>query len=314
MADATGKSMKAELKVDPCAEMDAKTSTWVQGIAAFRKKFKPIVYSRDVVLDARKWDPKKLSKALYALVRFELKVFAVQGSDWAKKVSRGGAKAEAEAIARYSRAYEKLRKDIADKCAAALEEIEADKGDNKRPLKDTRAALAALSGAKPKALFNAPTEAVVLTFKKLSRDLAAAGDDTRAAARAQKAAQAAIEKVLAAHDKTASDVHEGLAMLQKAAQTIRKTRDASPLLVQFGKALDKISGQMKALQLRIQRFGGALEDAIATVKDQRLSESDAVSQARGFAEFATYDKLATTVLGAVSKLNTAFAKIEKELK
>ncbi len=306
--------MKAELKVDPCAEMDAKTSAWVQGIPMFKKKFKPIVYSQDVVLDTRKWDQKKLSKALYALARFELKVFAVRGNEWAKKVAKGGTKAEIEAIAKYSKAYEKLCKDIANKCSVALEEVESDKGDNKRSLKDTKAAFAALSGTKPRAVFGAPTEAVVITLKKLSRDLAAAGDDARAQAKAHKAAQAAIEKVLAAHDKTAGDVHEGLSMLQKAAQTIRKTKDASPLLVKFGKALEKMSGQMKGLQERIQGFGGALEDAIEAMKDQRLDAAGAVSEARNFAEFAKYGKSATTVLAAVSKLNSAFAKIEKELK
>ncbi len=306
--------MKAELRVDPCAEMDAKTSAWVRGVPMFRKKFKPIVYSRDVVLDPRKWDSRKLSKALYALARFELKVFAVQGSDWARKVAKGGAKAEIEAIAKYTRAYDKLCKDIANKCSIALDEVANDKGDNTRSLKDTRAAFATLARTSPGAVFAAPAEAAVQALGKLSRDLEAAGDDPRAQARARKAAQEALEKALSSFDKAAGDVHAGLSMLQKAAQTIRKTRDVSPLLEKFGKALDKMSGQMKGLQDRIQRFGAALRDAIEATKDQRLGASDAASRARGLADLASHGKSATSVLAAVSKLKAAFARIEKELK
>ena len=84
MKAAEKKSMKAQIVVDPYAEMKKPIADWVKATPAFTKKFKPVKFEDQLELDTRKWSEKKLEKALYALIRYELQLFASQGADLKK--------------------------------------------------------------------------------------------------------------------------------------------------------------------------------------------------------------------------------------
>jgi len=314
MATAGKKKMRAELKVEPWAEMDSKTSAWAKRVPMFKKNFKDIVFSQDIELDSRKWDAKKLSKALYVLVRYELKIFAVQGSDWCKKVAKGGMKAEIEAVSTYPKAYKKLCKDIDNKCAIALDELAADKGDNKKPLKHCNDAFDTLASIKPRAIIAIPTDETVAAFKKLAKDLDGAQGDSRTEERAFKLAANSLEKANAGFHNSGGDAADGLTMLLKAADTIKKTKEANPVLAEFGKQIEKHAGAMKKLRDDIEIFSVRIADAEADIKSRKLDGADALRKAAFFANNRQLGSKVESTLAQVAKLRTSFNKIDKDLK
>jgi len=312
MADSDKKKMKAELNVSPYLEMDRKTADWVKSIPALDKVFKPIQYSEFAELDKRKWSASKLKDALDRLARYDLKILAHRAAGHYKAAQKQGPKGQQAAEKQLPADYKEIRKDLLKKASLAIEEEVSDKGNNKRGLKDGKAALAKLKGIDARKIFAEPATMAEGAMKKLARALDAAGDDAKAAAKALTDAgkeMAAADKVF---EDNAREAQAAVTLMRKVPKSIKD--DAAPELRTFADNVKRVDGTLGAFEDAMDKFGKEMDAAVAAAKAGKPDARAAAALAKDLGNSSTETKKAEAMKKAIGPLEAEFAKVEKLLK
>lgn len=306
--------MKAELDVDPFEEADKKVKDWAKTIPLFVKKLKNVTYSDTLELDPRKWNEKKLTKALEELVRYELKIFAVRAAEYHKTALKEGPRGQLAAEKGLPKDYLELEKDVTDKCSTALEELAADKGDNKKALRDGKAAVKELAKQDLKKIFSTARTEIAAAFTALSSDLKKAMDQEKAKDAAALKARNVMDKARAAYDKDFEDSLSVLSdMLQTAGQTL-KNAEANAALKTYSKLVLDYEDTFGNYAGAGREFETDMDEAANDVSARKLDSEDAKKKAAAFLKLNKPDSAAAAVETAAGKLAKAFADTEKELK
>ena len=309
------KKMKAELKIDPRTEMDGKVIKWLDSIDELKKKFRPFTYSEELELDTRKWDKNKLAKALEGLVRYEVKRLGVNAATaWKAVGTKASPKEHAAAVKGLLKEYGEIAKEIEDKCSLALEELASDKGDNKKNLRDGKAAFNKMKQADLAKAFAGPRQIVVDGFKLLSTQLGKAAGEEKANAAAYAVAAKKMEEADKDFNGNAKDIQSAVTYLLKTAKDMAGNDDADKELQDFGVKLQGEAGTLKEFLDDINEFENEIDGAINDVKQKSLDEDGASKKATAFERHKKLDGYAVKIRTVIDKLSADFAKVEKKLK
>jgi archaellum component FlaC len=314
MAGDDKKKMTAVLDIDPRSEMDDKVVKWIDTHPVLKKKFPNYTYKDTLELDARKWDEKKLKKGLEALVRYELQILAHRAMETWKTVQKEGVKAEINAIKDLTKQYEKIGKEIEKKCSLALEEIGSDKADNKKNLRDGKAAFNKMKQADLAKAFSGPRQIVVDGFKSLSVQLKKAAGEDKANAAAYAAAVKKMEEADKDFNGNAKDIQSAVTYLLKTGKEMAGNSESDKELQDFGEKIQGESGTLKDFLDDINEFENDIDKAINDVKRKSLDADGASQKATDFDKHKKLDAYATKIKTIIDKMATDFAKVEKKLK
>jgi hypothetical protein len=312
MADADKKKMKAELNASPFAEMDKKTADWIKANPALKKVFLPIQYSQMVELDKRKWSASRLKDALDGLARYDLKILAHRAAVHYKAAMKQGPKGQLAAEKQLPGDYKETRKELLKKASLAIEEVVADKGNNKRGLKDGKAALKKLDGIDERKIFAEPANLASRAMKDLSRALTAANGDARQEARALTEAtreMTAADKLFEDH---AREALAAVSLMRGLPKSIRD--DAAPELRAFRDMVKNVDGTLAAFEAAMDRFGKEMDGAIAVTKAGKPDARDADRLAKELANTSAEARTVQAVMKDMKMLSKEFDKVEKLLK
>lgn len=309
MAAEGKKSMTAVLDIDPRTEMDDKVVKWINGHPLLKKEFPNYTYKETLELDPRKWDEKKLRKGLEALVRYELKILAHRVTESWKTVQKEGAKAETSAVKDLAKQYAKIGKEIDNKCSLALEEIAADRPDNKKGLRDGKAALKKLEGADFAKAFSGPRETVTKAFHALSSALAKATGNDKAEQAAYVDTAKSIDEARREFDGNAKDAEAAVDFLMKKGREFAKGEGAWPDL---GKMIGGYEREFNDFLSHVRAFDVDIDAAANDVKQRKLTPSDATRKAKGFDDHARLDKEGKDILAVIKEISKKLAEIEKD--
>ena len=296
------KEFVAELDADPLKEMTKQAQDFIKQIKTMSKKFANVTYKEKVELDPRKWKKKDLNDGVFAVARYELKLLAVRVG----KAAKDGA-ADDKTEAELSKEYDKIVKAITKKLSLAIEELANDKGNNKKALKDGKAAFAKLDKINFNGAFSGPRNQVVSVLKALEK--AVSGRNAQAAF--GKAA-AEIAKIAAQFDKVGREANAAIAFLMKSAKEHEKADDSG--LQDFAKEIQKSDKVFQPFLDEADAFEKALDDVEKSVKDSTLDAAGVKAKITEIQRMSSVDKSAQSALGAARKLKPAFLKIEKSLK
>jgi len=312
MADADKKKMKAVMNANPFSEMDRKTADWIKSIPALEKVFKPIVFSEMVELDRRKWSASKLAEALGGLARYDLKILANRAATHYKATQKQGPKGQAAAEKQLPADYKETRKELLKKASLAIEEVVSDKGNNKRGLKDGKAALARLDAIDAKKIFAEPATLAAKAMARLAKALDAAGGDSKAEARAMTDAakdMAVADKVF---EDNAREAQAAVSLMRKVPKSIKD--DAAAELRAFAEKIRKVDGSLGAFEDAMDKFGKEMDAALAATRAGKPDARAAAALARELGNSSTETRKAEAVMKDIRPLKAEFAKLEKLLK
>jgi len=306
--------MTAALDVSPFEEMSRDSEAWCRKNPVLRGRMKNYAVAHTVKLDPRKWNEKILRKALKSLVRYELKLFDVKVGDIIKDAKEAGLKGEIEAQPKVLKLYDKIGKEIEKKVSLALEEIEEDKGDNAKGLREGKKAMKAMASVDFKKLFTGPGDKAQAALDALSRSLGRAGDDDAARDKAMDAADRALDVAITEFDKGRDAAEAAIILLQKTARKIVKNDAAGPELVAFGKEIEDANGVCEAMIDAIHTYSGELIDAMNAIRGDKLDQMKARKLAADLGATSRFTSSADKMKNMLAKLQKSFAKVQQALK
>jgi len=307
------KKMRAKIVVDPTAEMKKPVADWVKSTPLFVKKFKPVKFEDDVTLDPRKWSEKKLEKALYALVRYELQLFATQGANFKKDVDKKGTAGQQAAERQYPKLYDKLMKKAGDKISIALEEVEEDKGDNKKGLRDGKTALKKMADLDLGTIFSGPRSQIASAFKELSSALKDSGSGSGETS-AFKKTEAFISGQDSEFGKDLKDAGAAVKFLLKTGTDIGKNKEAGVELKTFGASIAGYKKDLESFVTALNSFDKEVDEALKELKKYNMTSTDAAKMSRKFEAMKKFDRDSKKVEAALKKLQPEYVKVSKALK
>lgn len=329
------KTMLAELKVSPKSQLNKASSNWLKSNKDLDKLFsEAIEYQRELELDDKKWNEKKLSQALENLVLYELKYIA-SGVALALKAKEKSPEKEDSIVSKDMPALLKdARKLIKKKCKAALEELETSGGgDDKKAVKQGLDVFREVSSLSLKALFSQPVEDTLAVFAALQKDIKKAEEDDKLADaekndKKKNAYQMAAEKrrngafdrssrsmsrIVDAYAKAREQVGSAIDALEKYADSLKKSETDE--LKAFATHVSKKTPAIKKLDRELNDFRTALARAAEDIKS-RKDDSDNI--ARKSANFATSvkasEKTADKARDEFLDLAAQFKRIESNSK
>ena len=337
------KKMKAELKVDPCSEMQKQVAEWLRNDPELKKLYnKPFhwVESPDPELDTRKWNPKKLSAALAGLVKFELRILSVKANEAHKAIQKSPVKAKLKAYKDLTKAYNKTLKTMGDKCSLAIEEVAADDGDNTKTMKAGKSAVASIKSLPLGKLFSEPrvrtSDALIALSKSLSaiEKIENEADDEKDDAKkkaletvvekrkvdASGKAARVIEKAKGLFENAKSKVEGGLEEIGSLASDIKKNDDVDEKIKQFGKSLEKANKQIVKLKVDMASFAEDIGDITMELKGKGKDIEDLTAKKVDATRFKflkanqSLDKAATKMASLTKTITGEYTKIARELK
>lgn len=327
MAAVGKKKMKAVLKVKPLAEMHKKTEKWIRSDMGLMKIFLGhIQYTEEVTLDPRKWNPGSLSKALQALVRYELKLLDQAAMDVMKDWEDADDKTKKKLRTKIEKSYKDLVKKMHDKCSLALEEVEADKGDNKKGLRDGKAALGRLQSVNVDKVLSAPRTIILTALGTLNAELFEAeklinsenyNDQKKGSDAADKAAKKALKQISASRQVlagNAKDCKVAIKFLNQTAKNISKNDETNPKLDEFGKMIEKYQPDLARFLGSIDRFEDLVSQTEKMIQGKNVSAFNANAFAGYLRDAKKMEKDANKVQSALTALRKKFGEVEKELK
>lgn len=316
MAAAGTKTMTAKLSVAPDQEMkkDAKeyvTKTKVKKIKTLYSK--PITYEEKIDLNPKKWDEKKLSKAMAVLVRPELQLMAQRVADYKKKADKdkslGG---EIKMIGALEDIHKKIVKKIEESCANALEDLASGKSEAKAGIAQGKKAMAQINKLNIDDLFNYCANDA-MEFARLASENIQAGDekDTQVfMAMAHKQTLDTI-KLLGEEGKQAQNVAKFLLSIGK-----KLKGHENGQLADFGARImkDDVQPELAKLDSDMDKLEKELTSFAAEFKGGKMSKASADKWQKDFKQMKSMQKTADKAEKAMKSLQADFKKIEKDLK
>ncbi len=312
-------------------------------------KIKPIPFKRDMLLDARKWKMKDLVDGVYAVSKYDIAIFSTSVSDIEKKLVEAcnklqGTKhkkadpiAEAkdakknkdlqklfkEAGGKIFKSFQALEKKVNDKVSLALDEVEADKGDNKKSIKSAKDALRKFGNTRFNKVFALPMTDAGKALTALKANLK--NSEPKAAL------EQALKKVKEAEsdfEKESGKAKEACHAVMDMGEAMAGNKNSDPSMRKLGETIDDGTAAAKALEKivhNIEDLGRKLDDirndvakALKSDDDEKVMNNVANTAGKvgseltsGVSAMMSPVKTAATQL---KKFQTDFNKLEKELK
>jgi len=325
-----GEEIKLNFKISPFMEMDAKREATIRkdknqakAWDTLKKKLKDWPVAEKISVNPKKWNEKSLVKELLGVARMELKIFDHRVGQEIDKAKGNVAAAEKLILKHYNTA----QKMVMEKITSAIDEIEQDKADDLKALKDGKAALNKVDDFDPVMVFR---EATAAAGKELDDFAKKFDEEMREKKRAEEgkqpwdddnlqiAVQFCEGNLKQVREKFERDTDIGIKAidyLEKIAEKTAKNKDVHPDLQKFGKDIQVLDKSCFApWRKEVKGYVNSYEVVLKMISGKSLSP-------------ATLNKLKTLVAnpsagastgGLVNKqlkdLNKRFKALEKELK
>lgn len=308
MTDDFKKPYKFDVVVDPFAEFPGKVLKWAKEQKEIKAAFKPYKFAVDAMLDNRKWSKAKLTDELEGPAVWASKLLSVQATD--------AMKGDKSAIAELVKSYTKSAKEVAKAQSLRLEEIVADKGDNKKALKDGKAALAKIASLDIKSMFGDFAAEIEPYVKKLIKDFDRLGKDQKkdeVTGKIQTEAAKAVAEVKSAFDKTTKEAEGAVAFLLRKGKEIANNKNVAPELQAFGKEVLKSESIFDQFLKDVTAFEKLLDTASTEVSAKDPDVGRLRKLLADLGQTSGKDGNAATVLNTAKDLKKSFDKVAKDL-
>lgn len=341
MADDHKKEFAIDITINPYGECKkSEPPAWFAARENLKKIVKDIPVKRKLKLDARKWKKKDLEDGVYAVAKYHLAMFSTALStlekDIDKTIDKKKENAKKKRDAKFYRnskelgkeenaalsaaekkvtaLWKKIDKAINDKISLALDEVEADKGDNKKAIAVGKQAIKIFDGMETNNVLDKPVNDVTSTLADLAKSIAKGGGDASAAVQTAAKKLQAIEGEF---DKNAKSTGKVAKMFLALGNKMSKDKNSDPELQTFGKSLSDGTVKTNLLKLNadIKELGTDISDVIAMVAKGETDAKVIAQRATNFKK--QHDKkkdAAKDASKAMRKLSDQFKKIEKKLK
>ncbi|MEM1431687.1 MAG: hypothetical protein AAGG09_19695 [Pseudomonadota bacterium] len=336
MPDDHKKPIQVKKMISPFGEVKGKKAPpWFDAIPGVYRYLAPVMVDRKLMLDPRKWKKKDLEDGSYAVAKYELALFATQLSqiekaftkelppvkgkrDWgsiAKSKAPKDKSAAKTAEDSVKKCWDKIAKKIDDKVSLALDEVEADKGDNKKALAAGKEALKKFGNLDTSKMFTSPMDDLQKSMTDFASGMGKSNPD-------QEKITAASQKLVASASSecasTAKQVQNVVKYLKDAGKKMEKDEGANAALRAVGKTItsdSKIAGALDALEDGVDKLEDAISDAEDFFKKGAGTPGDATSKAGKLKDLSSKlvktGKTATEQVRIVAK---KFSDAEKEVK
>jgi len=351
MAAEGKKSVSINKILSPFLEVKGKKAPpWFDAIPNCAKDIPPLLISRKMELDMRKWKVSDIENGIQAVARYELKVFAMavskaekavmaaipkeklKNANWAKLgkefyANRKSPERDALEKAKTSIAasWKSVAQEIENKVSLALDEVEADTGDNKKAIASTKEAIKKFKSVEKGKIIEGPIndlskaiDKFVEAFKfKPAED--AEGDQLKNDQKKYDAALKEVDKLVSgaegSFNTSAKKVNEVVKYFIDTGRNLSKDTKANVEFQNFGKEVLKHEKSLTELESVID----ALERLIADVKnlikkgDPEQSRVEDLVKKVNSIDSMRGDKLGTA-RASVGKIEKLFIQTEKKVK
>lgn len=273
MADDGKKEFKAETKFSILKEADPKDLKYLKDKLSDKLMSslnKDIAFSDKVMLDSRKWKQKDLDDGVYAVARYELKIF---GTALGKRVDEHeGKKLDDKKL---EESVKKLQTDtvkkVIEKVSLALEELAKEgSGDGKKAAKDGNAAFKKLLEVDFDS-FGVNAALAVKVLEDLEKSIKKGG---KGASGFEKA-RGGFEKVNTSFEKDGKEAQAAVDFIMKKLREIQGDTKNPPNAIEFAKNFVKSHGpEFDKFLLDVTEFEKLLTSATAKMKGNQMDEKE----------------------------------------
>lgn len=334
MADDGKKKFSIDMKINPYGEFKGeKAPDWFDARPKLTKLVTEIEVKRSMELDPRKWKQKDLEQGVYAMARYELKVFATALNSMQKTIdgvippkdqkkrkfsdTKGETKEETKALSdvekKVSSLWKKVSQKISDKVSLALDDVEADKGDNQKSLAAGKAAIKQFESIDMGKLFAEPLDDVAEAFTHMTKAM-------RKGAQAEQVFPAGLKRVnaiVAAYEKNGKNAGKIAHMFVQQGKKITKDKNSDPELQAFGKLVEKgdVADRLDKLVSNVDAMSKDFDNLVTFLTKGQGDVAVVASRGSKFVkDHASKRGSARDAENAMVKLVKEFRKIEKKLK
>ncbi len=335
MAAEGKKLFKIRMGIDPLGELRGEKGRGVLAMipGGYHRILAPILVQESLELDPRKWKQKDLEYEVNGMAKPSLQVFAVKlqqmekaaegklppaagkKRDWAsvgKSKAPMDKKIAKEAEDKIKKTWLKLAKDIESAISIRLEDIEADKGDNKKAIKDSKAAIDKFNKLDTNAMFAWPVEELSDAMKLLARNLSGSNPDVQGALRDAEKSVAEVQKDV---DKRAKEIQSVAKFFLDAGKKMAKDDKSDPVFKKVGQTILNETPNLQALSDNVDALEKLIKQAEGYAKNEKAAPSSLQQFAKAIeadgSRFVKSVKVAVASVGTVSK---AFQAAQKEVK
>lgn len=343
MPDENKKDFAIDVTINPYGECkNNQPPAWFAARPKLSSIVQEIKVKRSMKLDARKWKKKDLESGVYAVAKYDLAIFATALSNMEKDIdkvfeankqngktkrdakffrnTKDDTKEEVAALAagekRVAALWKKVSKNIDDKVSLALDEVEADKGDNKKALAVGKQALKVFERIETKEMFAEPIRRVLATFKTLAMKVGKAkeGEDTEDHF---KQAVREMRDIESDYDLVARSTGKVAKMFVALGDKLAKDKNADPDIQKFGESLVKgsIKNDLETMTKNIKDLGKDMDVMVNFLAKGGHDASAITAKAGKFkADHEKKKGSANAITEDMRGLAKEFGKIEKKLK
>ncbi|MEM9583099.1 MAG: hypothetical protein AAGA08_08290 [Pseudomonadota bacterium] len=324
-----------EKAILPFAETKSKgVPAWFECRSGLARAVVPICFKKTMELDGRKWKKKVIEDGIYAVARADLQLFATQltnveksilktlpKKDQAKKNFPKDKKAESPEVKKaldsaetqVKKLYKQMEGKIKDKVSLALEEVESDKGDNKKALAAGKDALKKFDSLQTNGMFSDAVKSAATAMKTLAIDLNKHDDEDDSF----KAALRKLRSVETDFEKTAKTTQNVAKYILVMGNKLAKDKKADSELQNFGRTINKgpVTKALKKLVDNVDDLGDDLDKLVNFVAKGEASDKEVIAKAGKFkSDHSAKEKSGKAAVKAVRAIAEDFKKLEKKLK
>ncbi|MEP4196398.1 MAG: hypothetical protein ABJL99_12270 [Aliishimia sp.] len=336
MADDGKKNFSIDVTINPFGECKgSKVPEWFKARPKLMSIVKDIQIKRSMMLDDRKWKKKVLEDGVYAVAKYDLALFSTALTSMQKDIDKAidpkakknkkfksndktETKEEGAALStaekKVTALWKKVSKSINDKVSLALDEVESDKGDNKKAIAVGKQALKVFNGFDTKELFALPIAEVTGILDNLASNVTNAKGDTDPYFKDALTDMRAVESD---YDLIAKSTSKVAKMFIALGEKMAKDKGADKELIKFGESIAKgnIKSDLQTLSKDISGMGKDIDALVNFLAKGDTDVKNVKSKASKFkGEHNKKKGTATAILAEMRKLATEFKKIEKKLK
>lgn len=321
-----------DMKLNPFGEFKgAKAPDWFAARPKLMAKVKELQVKKTMEL-APKWKKKVIEKGVYAVARFELARFATalnamqkdidkaippkerknkKFTSDTKKVSKEENSALTNAEQKVTKLWGKISSLIESKVATALDEVEADVGDNTKAIARGKAALAKFKTLKIHGIYETISKDVQSVMIVLAAKLKDDPKDAEAWNDAEKGIKAKLSE-FEGDTKTAQDV---VKFLVNTGADMKKNKDAAPAMQKVGQTILSKKSSLDKLSGTVDEFEKDLGDVMSMVKAKKKSSDQIASRGRTFYKDNNgKDKVIKAAFKDVDEISDAYLAAVKSVK